>query len=116
MHGLEHTRNIRTIYFISVQLCCAKALHMNTTLNSVLRYYASSDPFGSHEWAVANFSYDLMDDYFERLTDTYSQLFCITDHTVLFRLYESTLIPVFLDAFKDQYYVNANPFPCTEIL
>lgn len=100
----------RMIEFISEQLGCGMAPHMATILNTVLRSYPSCVAFGARERAAAaSFSYDSMEDCFERLTDICCRLFPLTEHTVLHRLYDNTLVPVFLDAFHESDYLHREP-------
>lgn len=95
--------------FMFEQLGCAIAYHMAEILNQVLRSYPSCIPFGARERAAAaSFSYDSMEDCFDRLIDLCCRLFPLTEHTVLLKLYENTLIPVFLDGFHESEYLFYN--------
>lgn len=100
----------RIIEFISEQIGCGMAPHMSTILNRVLRAYPSLVAFGARERAAASsFSYDSMEDCFERLIDICCRLLPLTEHSVIHRLYETTLIPVFLDAFHEVSYLQSDP-------
>lgn len=100
----------RTIEFISEQIGCGMAPHMTIILNHVLRAYPSLVAFGARERAAASsFSYDSMEDCFERLIDICCRLLPLTEHSVIYRLYDTTLIPVFLDAFHEVSYLQSDP-------
>lgn len=100
----------RAIEFISEQLGCGMAPHMSAILNRVLRAYPSLVAFGARERAAASsFSYDSMEDCFERLIDICCPLFPLTEHSVIHHLYDTTLIPVFLDAFHEVSYLQSDP-------
>ncbi|KAI0559620.1 hypothetical protein FGB62_141g026 [Gracilaria domingensis] len=97
----------RMLEFVCEQLGCAIASHMADILNQVLRSYPACLPFGARERAAAaSFSYDSMEDCFERLIDICCRLFPLTEHTVLLKIYEGTLIPVFLDGFHEEDYLH----------
>ncbi|CAN8071135.1 unnamed protein product [Agarophyton chilense] len=99
----------RMLEFICEQLGCAIARHMGDILNQVLRSYSACLPFGARERAAAaSFAYDSMEDCFERLIDICCRLFPLTEHTVLLKIYEGTLIPVFLDGFHEADYLHHN--------
>lgn len=96
----------KMIEFVSEQLGCAIARHMSGILNEVLRSYPRCVTFGARERAAAaSFSYDSMEDCFERLIDICCRLFPLTEHSVLQNLFDNTLIPVFLDGFKETEYL-----------
>eukprot|EP00178_Gracilaria_changii_P000755 TRINITY_DN1099_c0_g2_i1.p1 TRINITY_DN1099_c0_g2~~TRINITY_DN1099_c0_g2_i1.p1 ORF type:complete len:2081 (+),score=292.13 TRINITY_DN1099_c0_g2_i1:273-6515(+) len=96
----------RMLEFVCEQLGCAIARHMSDILNQVLRSYPNCLPFGARERAAAaSFSYDSMEDCFERLIDICCRLFPLTEHTVLLKIYEGTLVPVFLDGFHEEDYL-----------
>lgn len=100
----------RTIEFISEQVGCGMAPYMSVILNQVLRSYAKFQEFGARERAAAaSFSYDSMEDCYERLVDICCRLFPLTEHSVLHRLYENTLVPVFLDGFREGTYLLSEP-------
>eukprot|EP00177_Eucheuma_denticulatum_P008007 GFKZ01014577.1.p1 GENE.GFKZ01014577.1~~GFKZ01014577.1.p1 ORF type:complete len:2149 (+),score=314.18 GFKZ01014577.1:321-6767(+) len=102
----------RTIEFISEQVGCAIATHMQGILNQVLRLYPSCTEFGPRERAAAvSFSYDSMEDCFERLIDICCRLFPLTEHGVLQKLFDSTLIPVFLNGFDESDYLHFDVDP-----
>lgn len=96
----------KMIEFASEQLGCAIARHMSGILNQVLRSYPGCLAFGARERAAAaSFSYDSMEDCFERLIDICCRLFPLTEHSVLQNLFDNTLIPVFLDGFHESEYL-----------
>lgn len=96
----------RMIEFICEQLGCTVAKHLSLVLNQVLRLYPDCKTFGPRERAAAaSFSYDSMEDCFERLIDLCCRLFPLTEHSVLHKLYDNTLVPVFLDAFHESRYL-----------
>lgn len=96
----------KMIEFITEQLGCGVAKHMSSVLNQVLRSYPSCKTFGARERAAAaSFSYDSMEDCFERLIDICCRLFPLTEHSVLQNLFDNTLIPVFLDGFHESEYL-----------
>lgn len=100
----------RMIEFISEQLGCAIAKHMSEILNQVLRAYSGCVAFGARERAAAcSFSYDSMEDCYERLIDISCRLFPLTEHGVLLKLYHNTLIPLFLDGFRESEYLHYEP-------
>ncbi|CDF39735.1 unnamed protein product [Chondrus crispus] len=96
----------KMIEFVSEQLGCAIARHMSAILNQVLRSYPTCVTFGARERAAAaSFSYDSMEDCFERLIDICCRLFPLTEHSVLQNLFDNTLIPIFLDGFHESEYL-----------
>lgn len=96
----------RMIEFISEQLGCAIARHMAALLDQVLRLYPTCTSFGARERAAAaSFSYDSMEDCYERLIDICCRLFPLTEHSVLRDLFDETLIPVFMDVFQESDYL-----------
>lgn len=99
-----------TIEFISEQIGCGMAPYMSVILNQVLRSYHTCQEFGARERAAAaSFTYDSMEDCYEHLIDICCRLFPLTEHSVLHRLYDHTLVPVFLDGFHESSYLQTEP-------
>lgn len=97
----------RMIEFVCEQLGCAVAKYLSRILNQVLRLYPESTTFGARERAAAaSFSYDSMEDCYERLIDLCCRLFPLMEHGVLHKLYDTTLVPVFLDGFHESKYLT----------
>lgn len=96
----------RMIEFVSEQLGCAVATHMQGILNQALRLYPKCTVLEKRERVVASsFPYDSMEECLERLIDICCRLFPLTEHSVLLELFDKTLIPAFLDGFQESGYL-----------
>jgi len=96
----------RMIEFVGQQLGCAIAPYIGNVLDQVLRAYPECKPLSPRDKAAAeSFSYDSMEDCYEKLVDICCRLLPLTEHSVLQRILEQTLIPVLDDAFDETEYL-----------
>lgn len=110
----------RMIEFVAEQLGCAVSPYMSGILKQVLRSYPHCKPFNARDRPAANsFSYDSMEDCYERLIDICCKMLPISEHTLLQDLFDRTLVPIFQEAFKESEYLivaeNAED-ECDELL
>ena len=96
----------RMIEFVGQQLGCAIAPYIGKVLDQVLSSYSNCKPLGARERAAAaSFSYDSMEDCYEKLVDICCRLLPLTEHSVLQRILEHTLMPVLHESFDDSKYL-----------
>ena len=96
----------RMIEFVGQQLGCAIAPYIGKVLDQVLSAYPECKPLGARERAAAaSFSYDSMEDCYEKLVDICCRLLPLTEHSVLQRILEHTLMPVLHEAFDESKYL-----------
>lgn len=96
----------RMIEFVCEQLGCAIAPYLGRVLDQVLRSYPHCKRLGARERAAASsFSYDSMEDCYERLVDISCKLLPLTEHAILQKTLERTLIPVLHEAYDEEQYL-----------
>lgn len=96
----------RLIEFIAEQLGCAVSPYISLILNEVIRSYQHAREIGPRERpAASTFSYDSFEECYERLIDSCCRMFPITEHSVLQKLFDHTIVPIVQEAFKESAYL-----------
>lgn len=104
------------IEFLHEQLGCVMVKHVSSILDQVLRSYPKCIVFGARQRTFASsFSYDSIEDCFDCLVDICCRIFPQIECNTLRGIYEDTLLPIFLEGYRESDYLSFIGNPDEEI-